>query len=100
MQSKKPKPKATVDPILKSALTINRANFIKTNDGRFKDKYQLDYLIGRGAISEVYKCNKGDTACKNYGGPSPHSPFELDDNDIHFLNLNESCSGDDDERRD
>ena len=41
----------------KEKLTIDRSNFIKVNDGKFKDKYQLDYLIGRGAISEVYKCN-------------------------------------------
>lgn len=39
-----------------SQLIINKSDFILTNNGKFRDHYQIGQLLGQGAFGEVRKC--------------------------------------------
>mmetsp|Transcript_1056 Transcript_1056/g.1953 ORF Transcript_1056/g.1953 Transcript_1056/m.1953 type:complete len:494 (-) Transcript_1056:28-1509(-) len=37
-------------------LTISKSDFIQSNNGKFRDNYQIGQLLGQGAFGEVRKC--------------------------------------------
>lgn len=40
---------------------IGKSDFIQSNNGKFKDNYQIGQLLGQGAFGEVRKCLNRDT---------------------------------------